>query len=202
MMKKRVITRLLSVFILLSFENLSNAQPVESKIDDLIQPLLSDYPGIQIAISKGDKVLLTKSYGYSDLAKQTPLENNDRFRIYSVSKLITTVALLQLVEKGLIDPEKPIDKYITTWDESKINLYETKITPMHLAMHRSEFVIIVISRRFIVANNVITWMKRLIFSRTPISYLNLEHSGHILHGAMYCLASWWRLLPKSLMVAM
>lgn len=125
------------MFIFLCFANVSNAQTLESKIDDLIQPLLSNYPGIQIAISKDDKILLTKSYGYSDLAKQTPLENNDRFRIYSVAKLITTVALLQLVEEGLLDPEKPIDNYITTWDESKINPYKTKITPMHLALHRS-----------------------------------------------------------------
>lgn len=113
------------------------AQSLEKKVDSLIQPFLQEYPGIQIAISRNSEMVLTKSYGYADLAKKTPLENLDLFRIYSVSKLVTTTALLQLVEKGLIDPEKPIESYIPTWRESKVNPYKTKITPLSLAMHRS-----------------------------------------------------------------
>lgn len=113
------------------------AQSLDPKTDSIAASLLQDYPGVQIAIGQNDTITFQKSYGVSDLARKTPVTNDDLFRMYSISKFITTIALLQQVEKGAIDPDKPIVNYIPSWDESSINPWETKITPRHLALHRS-----------------------------------------------------------------
>jgi len=112
-------------------------QSLDQKIDNIVTPLLQEYPGVQIAIGQNDRITFQKSYGISDLSKKARLTNDELFRIYSISKFITTIALLQQVEKGAINPDKPIVDYIPSWDESKINPWNTKITPLHLATHRS-----------------------------------------------------------------
>jgi CubicO group peptidase (beta-lactamase class C family) len=125
------------LLLILCYANPVSAQSLEHQVDAAIKPLLKEYPGIQIAVGSNDSIILEKSYGYSDLAKKMPTENDDLFRIYSISKLITTIGLLQLMENGQLDPDETIETYIPSWDETRINPWPTKITPRHLALHRS-----------------------------------------------------------------
>lgn len=55
--------------------------------------------GASIAIAKNDKLLFAKGYGYSDIDLKTETEPFHLFRIASISKLITTVGIMKLVEK-------------------------------------------------------------------------------------------------------
>ncbi|HZV69951.1 MAG TPA: serine hydrolase domain-containing protein [Saprospiraceae bacterium] len=70
------------------------------------------YPGLAVAIGEKGKKIWSKGYGYSDLEKKRPVDPaDDLFRIGSISKTITAVALGRLKERGLISFDLPISSY-------------------------------------------------------------------------------------------
>ncbi|RYD69373.1 MAG: class A beta-lactamase-related serine hydrolase, partial [Sphingobacteriales bacterium] len=62
----------------------------------------SGMPGMSIAISKNGKLVYRKAYGKSDQEANTVATNDTRFRMASVSKLLTSVAVLKLVQNGSV----------------------------------------------------------------------------------------------------
>lgn len=58
--------------------------------------------------------------GLADLERQTPVREDTLFRIYSMSKPITTVAFMQLYERGLVQIDDPVHKYIPEWKELRV----------------------------------------------------------------------------------
>ncbi|HUY87252.1 MAG TPA: serine hydrolase domain-containing protein [Pirellulales bacterium] len=60
-------------------------------------------PGGQIAVARGGRLVLVRSYGWANAEARTPVKSDSRFRIASVSKPITAVAILRLVEAGRLD---------------------------------------------------------------------------------------------------
>lgn len=71
-----------------------------------------------ILITKKNKVIYQKAFGYSDFDKKTPLTLKDNFRIQSNSKQIAAVLILKEVEKGKIDLNKPIVNYLPDLKQS------------------------------------------------------------------------------------
>ena len=67
-----------------------------------------------------NKVVYNKAYGYTNIASQSPMEVNSIFRIASQTKAIVSIAFLQLVEKGKISLEDPIEKYIPNFANQKV----------------------------------------------------------------------------------
>lgn len=67
-----------------------------------------------------NKVVYNKAYGYANIGSQTPMEINSIFRIASQTKAIVSVAFLQLVEKGKIGLDDPIEKYIPNFANQKV----------------------------------------------------------------------------------
>ena len=57
-------------------------------------------PGGQLAIAKGKRLVLNQGYGYADVEKEELVQPDSLFRIGSVSKTITAVAILTLVDAG------------------------------------------------------------------------------------------------------
>jgi CubicO group peptidase (beta-lactamase class C family) len=57
-------------------------------------------PGGAFALAKGGKLLLAKGYGWSNVAQGIPVEPTTRFGLASLSKVITAIAVLKLVESG------------------------------------------------------------------------------------------------------
>lgn len=60
-------------------------------------------PGGQIAVARGGRLVLVRSFGWADVERHAPVENDSLFRIASVSKPITAAAVLRLVEAGRLD---------------------------------------------------------------------------------------------------
>jgi len=71
-------------------------------LDEAILGLIvkHDLPGISIAISDNGRLIHSRGYGYADREAGDPVSPSSRFRIASISKPITAVAILRLVEKG------------------------------------------------------------------------------------------------------
>jgi len=72
----------------------------------------NDISAIQTAIVKNGKLIHFDSYGNSDIAAQDSLENDDIFRIASMTKPIVSVALMMLHEEGKFKLNDPVYKYI------------------------------------------------------------------------------------------
>lgn len=95
-------------------------------------------PGMVIVVSDGEKTIWSKAYGHSDLVGETPLSPDSVFRIGSISKLFTDIALMRLAEEGKVDLDAPVTDYIPEF--SPKNAFSAAITLRQLMSHRSGLV--------------------------------------------------------------
>lgn len=71
---------------------------IETKIQRFMTEF--DVPGLSIALSKDGQLVLVRGFGFADKAKETPVTPAHRFRIASVSKPITSIAIHTLIDEG------------------------------------------------------------------------------------------------------
>lgn len=84
--------QLYRIFIATDFKSL------DAPIHNLME--MYNVPGLQLAITKDEKMVYSKSFGYSDEGNKIPVSENSIFRIASISKPITALAILKLMENG------------------------------------------------------------------------------------------------------
>ena len=68
--------------------------------------------GAEILIAKNNTIILHEAQGYANLTTKKPLAKNSIYYIQSMTKPIISVAIMQLVEKGMISLEDTIEQYI------------------------------------------------------------------------------------------
>ena len=76
--------------------------------------------GCQVAVARHGQVAHFSSLGYADLARQVPVAEDTIWRIYSMTKPITGVALMSLYEHGLFQLTDPVSRYIPAWKNLKV----------------------------------------------------------------------------------
>jgi len=88
-----------------------------AKIEAAITTLMSSksIPGLSIAIVSDKQLRWQRGYGIADLENSVPAKAATVYRIASVAKPITAVAVMQLVERGKLDLDAPIQKYVPTF---------------------------------------------------------------------------------------
>lgn len=86
------------------------AFPGTAPFDELMTTFLREngVPGGALAVSRGGKLVYARGFGVADRRTGRAVEPNTRFRIASVSKPITAVAVLQLVESGKLKLDDPV----------------------------------------------------------------------------------------------
>jgi CubicO group peptidase (beta-lactamase class C family) len=77
-------------------------------------------PGAVLLISRHGKVAYFEAMGSTDPDKKTPMTKDAIFRIYSMSKPITTVAAMMLFERGKLALSDPVAKYIPAFKDVKV----------------------------------------------------------------------------------
>ena len=91
-----------------------------------IAPTLSEhikegrFPGFITAVARKGRVVHFETQGFSDIERQIPLQKDSLFRIYSMSKPITGVALMILIEEGKVRLNDPVSLYIPEFAETKV----------------------------------------------------------------------------------
>lgn len=92
------------------------------RFDTAMQGLVNDktFAGIVTMAARHGKVFQHKTYGQRDLASGAPMEKDTIFRIFSMSKPITGVAMMILYEEGKWSPQDPISKYIPEFAHLKV----------------------------------------------------------------------------------
>ena len=122
----KITTRLMSTALLLSLlaSMPATAQgpaalPADktAKIEAAITSLMSSkhIPGLSIAIVIDNQLRWQSGYGIADLENSVPAKAATVYRTASVAKPLTAVAVMQLVERGKIDLDYPIQKYVPTF---------------------------------------------------------------------------------------
>jgi CubicO group peptidase (beta-lactamase class C family) len=73
------------------------------------------FPGTQLLVYRRGKIVHSTVQGFADLERKTPLRDDTIFRIYSMTKPITSVAFMMLLEEGRVALDEPVHKYIPEW---------------------------------------------------------------------------------------
>jgi len=90
-------------------------------------------PGLAAAIVVGESVVWAQGFGTADLEQGVPVRPEAVFRIASISKPITATAVLQLVERGLVSLEDPIQRFVPSFPRKP----QGEIRIRHLLTHTS-----------------------------------------------------------------
>jgi len=85
-------------------------------------------PGTMTLIARRGEVVHLECCGMMDVENQKPMTEDTIFRIYSMTKPITTVAAMMLYEEGLFQLDEPVCKYLpAAMVGFKIRLWKTDI---------------------------------------------------------------------------
>src|SRR5690349_21120149 len=95
-------------------------------------------PVVSIALVDDQDVVWSRGFGIVDTASKRVAGSNTVYRVGSVSKLFTDIAIMQLVEQGKIDLDAPVTRYIPEFHPH--NPWERPITLRQLMSHRSGLV--------------------------------------------------------------
>jgi CubicO group peptidase (beta-lactamase class C family) len=111
----------------------SNAQSLESKIDNILSnQFKSSETGVAALVAKNGKIIYRKAFGKANLELEVNMTPENVFQIGSITKQFTSVAILMLLEEGLLSLEDDITKFIPTYPTNG-----KKITIHHLLTHTS-----------------------------------------------------------------
>ena len=80
--------------------------------------------GCQITVVRGGHVAYHRSLGLMDREHGVPMADDAIFRIYSMTKPIASVALMQLYERGMFQLLDPVGRYIPEWSTQKVGLVQ------------------------------------------------------------------------------
>lgn len=92
-------------------------------------------PGVSIAIVHDQDVIYAKGFGHADVEKKTPTTPGTVYRIASISKLFTAVAILQLRDQGKLNLDDPVAKHLTWFKLKDAPADSPPITIRHLLTH-------------------------------------------------------------------
>lgn len=109
------------ILFLIFFTFSSYSQNVNKKLENFLQTYYEakEIPSISAGIANKDKIIWTKSIGYADLENFVPASPKTVYRIASISKPITAVAIMQLVEQGKISLDVDVRRYLTYFPVKK-----------------------------------------------------------------------------------
>jgi methyl acetate hydrolase len=101
-----------------SAQNAPGSDAIDSGLRDAIER--KDVPGVVALVTSRERVLYTGAFGVADVATSRPLTTDALFRIASMTKPVTSVALMQLVEQGRLGLDDPAEKYLPELKDLKV----------------------------------------------------------------------------------
>jgi CubicO group peptidase (beta-lactamase class C family) len=93
-----------------------------AKVGEIMNGFIKDkkIAGGIVLVARNGKVVFQETYGLRSLDGKRPVERDTIFRIYSMSKAITSAAALILVDEGKLDLDAPVSKYLPEFAEMKV----------------------------------------------------------------------------------
>lgn len=115
--------------------------PLDEAFDDAMTTFMSarGVPGGALAVAVGGRLAFVSGYGFADRAARRPVEPDSLFRIASISKPVTAVAVLRLVEQGRLSLESRVAPLLQVEPflpgGRKPDPFLDKVTVRHLLQH-------------------------------------------------------------------
>jgi N-acyl-D-amino-acid deacylase len=141
---------LLCLVLLIAPASASAAAPTGSALagleayDTFMQALIErwEIAGAGLAVARGDRLLLVRGYGWATLETRQPVEPTSRFRLASLSKTITAVAVLRLVQDGRLSLDATVLPLLGELGPDPQRIADPRvhaITVRHLLQHSGGF---------------------------------------------------------------
>lgn len=102
------------------------------RIDEHFRAYVDDgrLPGYSIAVARGGHLAHVSTYGYRDVETQSPTTLDTVYRLYSMTKPVTSVALLMLVEEGKLRLTDLVSDYIPSFAQTRVWRTGTVLKPI------------------------------------------------------------------------
>ena len=114
-------------------ESAGMSKPALDRLENHLKQRYIDagrFPGTQVLIYRRGKVVHSTVQGFADIERKVPVKDDTIFRIYSMTKPITSVAFMMLLEEGRVALDEPVHKYIPEW--KNLGVFQAGIFPAFL----------------------------------------------------------------------
>ena len=122
-------------------EPFANSSELEAVVDKVMAGRVgATTPGATVAVVSGDTPVLTKGYGVADIDGDDSVRADETvFRVGSVGKLVTYTAVMQGVERGVLDLDADVNTYLDNSAVTVPDTYDNPVTLRHLGTHTAGF---------------------------------------------------------------
>ncbi|MAT85178.1 MAG: serine hydrolase [Gammaproteobacteria bacterium] len=90
----------------------------EHLLQNFVEP--QKIPGCQVLVARRGHVAHFSTLGLMDIERGRPMADDTIFRIYSMTKPITSIALMQLYERGLFQLNDPVHRVVPEWRDARV----------------------------------------------------------------------------------
>ncbi len=86
----------------------------QEQLRAIVAEVLSRRPvaGLSVAVVQRGTQVWLQTHGLADVERHIPVDEDTVFRIASITKTMTAIAVMQLVEQGLLDLDAPVERYL------------------------------------------------------------------------------------------
>ena len=88
------------------------------------------FPGTQLTVCRRGQLVHRSVQGLADIERKVAVKDDTIFRIYSMTKPITSIAFMMLVEEGRVALEEPVHRYIPEW--KNLGVFQAGVWPAFL----------------------------------------------------------------------
>jgi CubicO group peptidase (beta-lactamase class C family) len=144
--------------------------------------------GISVMVLKDGKIVQRENFGYADIKNKVPVDDNTIFRIYSMTKPVTAVALMTLYDQGKFKLDDKVSQYIPEFEYMMVynseashylDFQEDEMTIRNLLTHTSGIPYGWSPNSFVDscyrANNIMNWDSTIAYKVKQISELPLKY---------------------------
>jgi D-alanyl-D-alanine carboxypeptidase len=108
---------------------------LDSYLDKLVD--MGEPPGVSVVVVKGEDIVYQKSFGKADDPRDILASNKSVYQWWSLTKIFTSVAILQLAEAGQLNITDPVDKHLDIFDVDYREGSSSPVNIQHLLSHSS-----------------------------------------------------------------
>ncbi len=132
-MKKHTLLFVFGLLFNLTYAQQKNASQVTTEFDRILsEQFKPNETGATALVARNGEIIFKKAFGMANLELNSPMQVDNVFRIGSITKQFTAVAILQLMEQGKLNLQDEITKFIPDYPTQG-----KKITIEHLLTHTS-----------------------------------------------------------------
>ena len=137
MMKKRMLCALLAALLALGAPALGEAPDMDARVDEVFRTMKT--VGGAFVVAQRGEIVYERYYGVQQKTTRVPVSADTYFRCASVTKLVTGMGLMKMMDEGLLDPDEDISTYLGYTVRNK-RFMDTPITLRMLMSHTAGLV--------------------------------------------------------------